>query len=681
MNKVCFTEEAKREGLGACGTRPLTTRRVAFSIAFGAVGCLLIWVATPYNNFLLQNSYITDSYMPVAVVILMLALSLCVNALLRLTVPDWMLDRRQLALVFGMLLMATVVPGQGLLRVLPWSLTRSTQEINRSQELSGAIGASTVRKVLFPDPIGYEVATPVSDQWRDELAPGAAIPWDTWRSMGLIWGMFVLACWVMMVGIGLAMFPEWKENERLQFPLLDVYRSLLPASVGGRILPSIFTNRLFWNGACTVMLIYMFKGLHYHTHNRFPDFPLGWDLSYAFSEVPWRYLPRSVTRIPHIYFTLVGIAYFMPNRVGISLWFFPIAYALYEMLGMAYNPTYDRAVIFDHRSGAVAAMSLITLYISRRHWWRIGQLMFRRVTADRDRLLKMAGWMIVTGALVALAWLVWAGVPYGWALVFVFVGFMVSVTIARIVAETGIPFVAVDGLYTNYLLSLMPVRWLTGAAIYMAGYVSIIFHFGSRAGVSAMALHAAGIDEEATGRYQRRLGYFMIVVLVAGVVIGGAVHIHMAYHNAKNLAWGGALVSWGAERMVESERQLLDWARGTMGAKPGRLFNFLFAMIGFSLLRLACVYSPRWPLNPIGMLLLGTYYGRIAMASVFIGWALKASIIAYGGARAFRAVKPLFLGIIMGEVFSAVIWTLVPLIQMLLGHDPSAVGHITVLPM
>ncbi len=658
-----------------------TKKRVAAALLVGGLGCLFIWIATPYNNFYLNNSFISDTYFPEVAVVFLLLLVLVANPLLCCLGRKWILNARQLALIFAMLLGAAVIPSQGLLRMLPWSLARSNQEINRSQRLAEAVQASEVPRILFPDAIGYEAPAPVSEQLLLELDPGASIPWGDWLPLLLAWGPFLLACWLLMAGVGLVLFPEWKERERLQFPLLDVYRSLFPDPASGSILPRIFRDRLFWVGAGIVLLIYALNGLHHHTGNAFPGFPLGWQLSHAFSEEPWRYLPGAIKNVRHIHFVLVGIAFFMPNRVGFSIWFTTIAYGVYEMVRTAYFPGAYRGAVTDHRNGSLLMIPLMVLYLSRHHWLRVGKLMVRRVASDADRLLKVAGWMLTAGAIGMFVWLRWAGVPQGWAAVFVLIGFMVSLLVARIVAETGMPFIRITGLEPSYFLAMAPAGWLTGAAIYIAGFVNIVFSLGSRVSAAVMVSHAVGVDEKASPRHQLRIGYMMIAILVVGLVIGGAVHLHMGYSFTTSIDGASTpLCQWGSTQMAVPQRQLLRWSESFWPRSTNRLTHLGVGMGIAGALQAACMLIPRWPLHPIGMLLVGHYYSQIAWASVMIGWSIKVLCIHYGGATLFRRLRPLFLGIILGEIFSAVIWTIVPIALILLGHDPRQVGRIPILP-
>jgi len=655
--------------------------RIIAALGIGLLGCLLIWVATPYNNFFLNNSYLADTYFPVVAVIFMLLLVLGVNPILSSVNREWVLDRRQLALIFVMLLAATVVASSGLLRMLPWSLARTTVDINRSAPLAQAFARTGVPPVLFPDAIGYDVATPASEQFLDELAPGASIPWRNWLRLLPVWGVFLLSCWLVMIGVGLVLFPEWRENERLPFPLLEVYRSLLPEATSARVLPAVFRERLFWVGAGVVMFLYALNGLNYHTHGRFPGFPLGWNLSEVFTEVPWRYLPATIKSVNHIYFFLVGMAFFMPNRVGFSIWSVTIAYGLYEMFAVAYLPTHYRGAVHDHRNGAMIAVALAVLYLSRNHWRTVGRLMCARAATDGDRLLKLSGWMLATGAAGMFLWLVWAGVSSLLAVALVGIGFLVSLLVARIVAETGLPFIRIVGLEPAYLMALLPARWLSGAAIYLAGVINLIFNLGSRVSATVMVSHAVGVDEKATARQQLWIGYLMLALLVIGLVVCGMVHLHMGYTRAYALDGGNQpLNPWGAAQLAAAQNNLLRWASNSWPWPSHRLGNLGFGLVLAGALQFACMISPRWPIHPIGLLLVGSWYGQMAWASVLIGWGIKVLLVNFGGAAAFRRARPLFLGIIMGEVFSVIIWTLVPVGLLWLGHDPADVGHIAILP-
>jgi hypothetical protein len=122
------------------------------------------------------------------------------------------------------------------------------------------------------------------------------------------------------------------------------------------------------------------------------------------------------------------------------------------------------------------------------------------------------------------------------------------------------------------------------------------------------------------------------------------------------------LNSWGGNRFSHGTHDLVAWfSHGRMN-RP--VYNQWFHM-GFGLglaafLEWACLSMPGWPLHPIGLIMVNTFYANEAWPSIFLGWLAKVLLTRYGGLRAFRAAKPVFMGLIMGEVFAGVFWGLVP---------------------
>jgi len=52
---------------------------------------------------------------------------------------------------------------------------------------------------------------------------------------------------------------------------------------------------------------------------------------------------------------------------------------------------------------------------------------------------------------------------------------------------------------------------------------------------------------------------------------------------------------------------------------------------------------------------------------------VKVLVVRYGGSRLYRSAKPFFLGVIVGEVFSAVFWCIVPIVLVALGKPYTAI--------
>ena len=65
------------------------------------------------------------------------------------------------------------------------------------------------------------------------------------------------------------------------------------------------------------------------------------------------------------------------------------------------------------------------------------------------------------------------------------------------------------------------------------------------------------------------------------------------------------------------------------------------------LLLLARRYWVWWPLHPIGFPISAAFHWMAFNA--FLAWLVKGPILRYGGVRAYRQVRPFFLGLILGH--------------------------------
>ena len=68
-----------------------------------------------------------------------------------------------------------------------------------------------------------------------------------------------------------------------------------------------------------------------------------------------------------------------------------------------------------------------------------------------------------------------------------------------------------------------------------------------------------------------------------------------------------------------------------------------------------------WPLHPIGCTTGSSWGIQMFLLSIFLGWLFKYIILKYGGLKAYRNTRPLFLGLILGEYVIGAIWIIVGL--------------------
>jgi hypothetical protein len=69
-----------------------------------------------------------------------------------------------------------------------------------------------------------------------------------------------------------------------------------------------------------------------------------------------------------------------------------------------------------------------------------------------------------------------------------------------------------------------------------------------------------------------------------------------------------------------------------------------------------------WPIHPLGFVMATSWASLNLWFSLFLGWLFKLIIIRYGGLRGYVQFRPLFMGVILGDVLAALLWIIVGLI-------------------
>lgn len=639
------------------------------AIITGLLAGVIIWYATPYNNFVMMGPFISDSYLPLAGLFLVLLIVLGIGPLMRLIIPDFAFSYRDKALIVSIILISSVVPGQGLLRALPYTLASLPTHVRENPSFAGIFAEMDLNSWLFPDRTSFGAETPVVDGFVNRLTEGESIPWIAWVRPVLIWGLFLVFCYMMMISLAMLLFPQWRRNERLSFPLLTVYGSIIEEPEGGHHLPALFLKKSFWIAAIGVFVIHLLAGWKQHDPSAIPAIPVQWHLGNLFSDGLLSNLPYRI-HSNRVYFIFLGIAFFMPSRIGFSIWFFVLAYAGYAVITTVYFPPYNTMTITDHRLGGTIALTLVLLWLGRAHWIRVFKGLFRPPQSEEERRDRGAARMFITGCFGIFLWLVWMGVQPGWALAFIVLGFMLSLTITRLVAETGMPFIRIDLSHHMNFLRLFPNSWLTSTTLFFSYYIIIIFAIGTRVSCTTMATHSLGLHENEPPRKQLSLCKILLVVIMIGVVVGWAASLTANYHHGVTLNGQERPVCYYAYGFTNKiVRTVQDFDEGRYNPLVhSQGFHIGFGFVAVLLLMIATLVMPNWPLHPIGLLMVNTYYSNQAWASVFLGWMVKVLMLKYGGARIYRAAKPFFLGLIIGEVFSGILWSVIPVVLVLTGH-------------
>ncbi len=648
-------------------TSGFTRSRILAAVVIGLFGALIIWVATPYNNFIIGNAYISDSFLPLCALFLIIILILLVNPLLRRFKPNLALNIRQMALILIIMMLASVPASSGFLRTVPYSIAQVNKEVSENKRLAAAMEQADLPPSLFTDKIGYKEDIPAAKYFVLKLRRGDRIPWEAWVRPFFSWTGLGLAWFIMLLGMSGIVLIQWQKNERLAFPLLTIQQTLIESSDEKKLLPPIFYNYLFWIGLSIAFLIHLFRGLHVYFPQSIPAIPLNWDLSAYFTERPLSLLPDYI-KVGKIHFVYVGVAYLMSNRVSFSIWFFMLAYAAYTVIGQEYFPPYEWSSPADHRAGATMTMAIAIIWLGRAHWIHVFRCLLFGAKSEEDKRDRNAAILFVLGCASLFAWFFWCGAEPFWAFFYVLMAFVFGLVITRIVAETGLPLIGLHGTDFYPVFKMIPIKFLGAASAWLGGLISSLFVWTASINPGPYICHALALDKKASPRYQMRLSYLLIIIFFLAILLCGAVHIYNGYHHSRTLNGKDQPVSsWGGARFVEESNKLLLEKYNGKWNKPvyNQTLHVAFGATLAAALQWACMVWPKWPIHPVGLLMVSGWGTIQVWIGVFFGWLLRNLIVFFGGSRLYTSARPIFIGLIIGEIIAAILWVLVPPLQVL----------------
>jgi hypothetical protein len=527
------------------------------SILLGLLGVVLICTLTPYNDLAVNNTPLTGNYLPLGLLLFFLTFILLINGPLLRFFPRSAFSAGELAVALGMVMVGCSVPASGLMRYLPATLVGVTNQPVLYPEYVKVLRDLDLPQWIFPtvhqtDPL-LRASDPVIQQYWYR-APAAssslldhlrAVPWGAWVTPAITWGIFLLAFWGAILSLAVIVRKQWVENERLPFPIAQIYLSLIAPPDRGKMFNALFRSRGFWIAAGTVFVIHFFNAMWQYDPKHWPKIPLDYDLTKLLNRPPFAFMePEGAAgdlmgfKRNAIVFSIVGITFFLQTKVAFSLWFFYLFYQVERVIWGYQQSEFTYPQQQDQQLGSMIPFALALLWVGREHWWHVIRSMFRwgragnvprrhegtkigtkelessaagsplvdsfapsRLRDSPSRYLPygVAGWATVFCLLIMIGWLVAAGCTVIGAAVLVLLIMMVMLVTARVVAETGLLFVQLGFPYWRpWVLGITPplnVRTSIKTFFYH-GMFSMILGHDVRETTSVFATHALKVADE-----------------------------------------------------------------------------------------------------------------------------------------------------------------------------------------
>jgi hypothetical protein len=647
------------------------------AVLLGTLAAITINAIAPFNDYIVANTFMIGNYFPPALALLLAALLLGNAALHRFT-ANQALTREELGIIVMMILVSCSIPTTGLFRTFLPSLTAPFYFGAENPQFWNSFLQANLPTWLFPvqdyaDARGSDVIR----NFYGKILAGESVPYEAWVRPLAMWGIFLAALLGSFICIAWITRVQWSENERLPFPLVQLQAMLIEPPTRGQAFNQLFRHPGFWIVIVAVVLFHSANALSKYDDRvpSIPTMPEVFNFRSVFSDEPWRHLPNALVQSP-FFFSVVGIAFFMRTRVVLSMWLIYVVSQLTIGWGNATNSlTVSAEALQSQHVGACIAYTAGMLFVGRAFYTRVllGSLGSRR---EVDASCVWAMRILIACVVLMFAWNLYIGI--GWLMASLIVGLtmMAHLTTARIVAETGLPMVRTQADLRD-VASTMPAGLFSTRDVVHGGIISMSSTPSARESAMVFAQHGVQLNAQ-TGALDKRPRTIaaLIVWTLAISFVTASVSSLWCYYNydapitpLKNFTMVNQDIALGhgRERVMNLTN---DHADGSFRDRPYSVLGHMAIGGGIVVaLQTLTLTVNSWPLLPVGYLMAGTVYMNSLWFSLLIGWLLKSVLVGVGGSRVLRVAQPLFVGLIIGEIFAAAIWMVVNLILALNGYN------------
>ena len=174
---------------------------------------------------------------------------------------------------------------------------------------------------------------------------------------------------------------QWAENERLPFPLAQIQLSLLESPRPGQWLNGLMRSRIFWFGFAVIFALHIWNGGFRYFPKYIPEIPVKYNLSGVLANPPFAYTDWAL-KTGTLFFTVVGVTYFLNSSISFSIWASFIAMQIYKMVQGQLSGDPSIPGMVDQRFGGIVAFALAMIWIGRQHWKLVLAQAFRGERPD-----------------------------------------------------------------------------------------------------------------------------------------------------------------------------------------------------------------------------------------------------------------------------------------------------------
>lgn len=701
------------------------------SLLFSLLGIFIISGLTGYHDSVLMGTFMVGNHLPAGGVAYIALVGLLWNGLWQLfsylgkseRLERFILSTKEMTLVFVATFVSCYAPSSGLFRyfhrmiMLPWKFFLNKEAWRESGVLTEFLNPN-----LFPSPVPIDDSVITTKAYEtvyngfftglrmgNETVPLWDLPLGAWWGVVSLWGPLLLTLALAVIAMQFLVHRQWAYHEQLSFPLAQVMNTFCVVDEKKKGIPLIFRNRLFWWGMIPLFLLLMLQYISMWYPQSFPS------LSEVLPNMRQWWLPITnnvpiLKKTPAgwtldsqtLYFTIVGVAYFVSSEVSLTLGLAPV---LLGIFGIAYfgatGVALDGTWVENSRVGAAVGFTIILLYTGRAYYGAVLRRAFGfKKSGDdsigigtKDDVSVLAARILMLATIGFVVMLTIMGSSLIMSIFYALSVLIMYLVLSRLVCETGIPFVQGWPPASFLLRAFGPAAMGPKSLTFLLWGTGIIAQDARECLMPYVATGVKVADDN--GIKLKKLFGFIVVAVVLSIAIAYLCSTYALYnYGPMTDAWAAkqlpqlyldqaarSIGNMKATGVFEASVASGQFARLSLISSTPKVWSFffmgLFSVVVLYMLRFRFT---KFPIHPLLFVIWGLYPSNMTWGSFLIGWFIKILVVKFGGGSVYQKLKPFFVGIISAELLVVGICLIVDFLHFLIFGTAATVKFV-VLPM
>ena len=595
--------------------------------------------------------------MPPAVIGLLLLL-LLINVITRTIAKRAFFTAQDLLIAYAMMVVASMISSRGLMQKLLPLLVTPNYFADAGNEWRD-LYFPYLKQPLNAFDVTGQAKQSVAVKFFEGLQGGESVPYHLWIVPVALWTVLVLLVFGAFLFMASLLRKQWADNEKLSFPLVQLPLEMVGAGEV-RGIP-LWRSPLMWIGFAIPFVIFSLKGLSVW-YPAIPDIPLETDLATFLNTPPWNGIYYAPVKFS---FAIIGFMFLLPSDLVFSLWFFFLLSRAQDIAMKAANidmpgmPMYPAPLYRGYQ--AMGAYLVLTVYLLRVAWPHLKNI-WLAVTGEKQaddagelfsyRTAFVGFWVCALGAGIFLVFLGLSPLLAAMQLIALF--FVIGFIMARSTAEAGMLMTETSFRPIDLVRLFIPLHTLGPQNITALALSDSLLMRDQRGLLLSGFLDGMKISDGAKISRRQFAGVACAAVLLASVVAAG-IQIWMPYTLKGGLNLYGYVYQGNNRMGFDDYRQYMRPGALPVGWQGPVFLAVGMAVTGFLVWGRATLSV--FPFHPLGYALCSSWTMIVFWFSAFVAWGMKSLILRYGGMKLYRQARPLFLGFILGEFTSALLWT------------------------